>query len=136
MVTHDPVFSDDTRLLVDVLDAAHGFTVNIEVKNFPRDEQWDPDQRVIHDLLALLETFASDDVLVSCFDFGAIDLLRGRYPTAMLYLTHGVDGIITDEAPLDHHTPRHPHPHRGLRRRRGACTRALRRQRRGERHIG
>jgi len=109
VVTHDPVFDETTPLLVDVLDAARGFTVNIEVKNFPRDEQWDPEQRVIHDLLALLDERACDDVLVSCFDFGAIDLVRGRYPTAMLYLSRRPADVLLDAVVAHGHRIVHPY---------------------------
>jgi len=109
VVTHDPVFRDDTPLLVDVLDAAHGFTVNIEVKNFPRDEQWDPEQRVVHELLMLLDKRARDDVLVSCFGFEAIDLVRGRYPTAMLYLSRKPADVLLDAVVEHGHRIVHPY---------------------------
>ena len=103
------MFADDTPLLVDVLDAARGFTVNVEVKNFPRDEQWDPDQQVVHDLLDLLDERACDDVLVSCFDFGAIDLVRGRYPTAMLYLSRKPVDVLLDAVVEHGHRIVHPY---------------------------
>ena len=97
--------------LVDVLDACAGLTVNIEIKNFPRDAAWDPAQRVTHLVLDLLDRRdRSDDVIVSCFDFGAIDLARDRgVPAAMLYLSRRPAAELLD-AVVDHgHTIVHPY---------------------------
>ncbi|MEN3273461.1 MAG: glycerophosphoryl diester phosphodiesterase, partial [Actinomycetota bacterium] len=65
--------------------------------------------RVIHELLALLDERASDDVLVSCFDFGAIDLVRGRYPTAMLYLSRQPADVLLDAVVEHGHRIVHPY---------------------------
>jgi len=110
LVTHDPVFRDDTPTLAHVLDGARGWTVNVEIKNFPRDEQWDPDQRVTRSLLELLdERRGVDDVLVSCFDFGAIDLVRGRHSTAMLYLSRRPADVLLDAVVEHGHSIVHPY---------------------------
>jgi glycerophosphoryl diester phosphodiesterase len=101
--------------LVDVLDACAGLTVNIEIKNFPRDPAWDPAQRVTRLVLDVLDRRAEqrgerDDVLVSCFDFGAIDLARERgVPAAMLYLSRRPAAELLD-AVVDHgHDAVHPY---------------------------
>jgi len=110
VVTHDPVFRDDTPTLEHVLDRARGWMVNVEIKNFPRDEQWDPEQRVTHALLELLdERGGEDDVLVSCFDFGAIDVVRGRQPTAMLYLSRRPPDVLLDAVVEHGHSIVHPY---------------------------
>lgn len=110
VVTHDPVFHDETPLLVDVLDRARGFAVNIEVKCFPRDEQWDPELRVVHAMLELLdERRGVDDVLVSCFGFETIDLVRGRHPTAMLYLSRRPADVLLDAVVSHGHRIVHPY---------------------------
>jgi glycerophosphoryl diester phosphodiesterase len=97
--------------LVDVLDACRGLTVNIEIKNFPRDPAWDPAQRVTRLVLDLLERRDRvDDVLVSCFDFGAIDLARDRgVPAAMLYLSRRAPAELLDRVVEHGHTVVHPY---------------------------
>jgi glycerophosphoryl diester phosphodiesterase len=97
--------------LVDVLDACAGLTVNIEIKNFPRDPAWDPAQRVTRLVLDVLDRRdRRDDVLVSCFDFAAIDLARERgVPAAMLYLSRRPAADLLD-AVVDHgHDTVHPY---------------------------
>jgi glycerophosphoryl diester phosphodiesterase len=72
--------------LEDVLDDCTGLTVSIEVKNCPRDLGWDPAQRVTTLTLDVLDRRGRiDDVIVSCFDVGALALARTRgFPTALL----------------------------------------------------
>jgi glycerophosphoryl diester phosphodiesterase len=109
VVTHDP--DPGAPSLVDVLDACAGMTVNVEIKNHRRDPEWDPEQRVTHRLLELLATRA-DDVLVSCFDFGALDLVRAhapRIPTAMLYLSRRPPDELLDAVVEHGHRIVHPY---------------------------
>jgi glycerophosphoryl diester phosphodiesterase len=97
--------------LADVLDACTGLTVNIEIKNFPRDPAWDPAQRVTRLVLDLLDRRdRRDDVLVSCFDFGAIDLARARgIPAAMLYLSRRPAVDLLDAVVALGHDTVHPY---------------------------
>ncbi|GJM39014.1 MAG: glycerophosphoryl diester phosphodiesterase [Acidimicrobiales bacterium] len=74
--------------LDDLLALDLGVTLNVEIKNFPTDPDWDPSQRVTRATLDTLTQAATTDVIVSCFDFGAIDLVAQAAPglaTAMLY---------------------------------------------------
>lgn len=70
------------------LDACAGMSVNIEVKNWPDDVDFDPDDlvaRAVVDLVAARSCHAS--VLVSCFHRPSLDLivsLDAAIPTAML----------------------------------------------------
>jgi glycerophosphoryl diester phosphodiesterase len=77
--------------LVQALDECAGLTVNVELKNFPSDHDFDPSQRITHLLIDLLEGRAGmDQVIVSCFDLAAIDLVKRRapsLPTAALLLS-------------------------------------------------
>jgi len=99
--------------LAAALDECTGMRVNIEVKNFPRDPSFDPTQRVTE---LVLETLAdrghSDDVLISCFDFGCIDLVREREPaigTAMLYLSRRPVRDLLDAVEQHEHRIVHPY---------------------------
>src|ERR1051325_11480881 len=61
IVTHDP---GDGPSLAQALDACRGLTVNIEIKNYPRDPEWDETQRITDLVLDLLdERDRADDVL-------------------------------------------------------------------------
>ena len=96
-----------------VLDACRGLVVNVELKNFPRDPAFDPEQRVTHLLLEQLAAREpADRVLVSCFDFAAIDLVRAEapaVPTAMLYLSRRPAADLLDRV-VDHgHSIVHPY---------------------------
>jgi glycerophosphoryl diester phosphodiesterase len=76
--------------LTDALDACEGMSVNIEIKNWPADPDFDPDELVAHRVAALIaERDLYDRVLVSCFHYPTIQLLREldpRIPTAFLHL--------------------------------------------------
>lgn len=98
-----------------VLDACTGLVVNLELKNYPRDPGWDPSQRVTH---AVLEVLAQRDhrdrVIVSCFDFAALDLVREEagpdgVETGMLYLSRRPVAELLDRV-VDHgHGAVHPY---------------------------
>jgi glycerophosphoryl diester phosphodiesterase len=95
-----------------VLDACAGLVVNVELKNFPRDPGFDPDQRVTHRLLELLvERDGRDDVLVSCFDTGAIDVVQASSDlnTALLLLSRRPADELLDRAVRHGHPVVHPY---------------------------
>ena len=99
--------------LEQVLDTCHGLIVNVELKNFPRDPAFDPDQRVTRLLLELLAARSyADRVLISCFDFAALDLIRTEapaIPTGMLYLSRRPAAELLDRV-IDHgHKLVHPY---------------------------
>ena len=96
-----------------VLDACRGLIVNLELKNFPRDPAFDPDQRITRLLLELLAARAYvDHVIVSCFDFGALDLVRAEapaVPTGVLYLSRRPAADLLERV-VDHgHSVVHPY---------------------------
>ena len=96
-----------------VLDVCGGLIVNLELKNFPRDPAFDPAQRITHLVMELLAARGyADRVLVSCFDFAAIDLLRTEVPaipTAILYLSRRPAADLLDRV-IDHgHSVVHPY---------------------------
>jgi len=98
VVAHDPGGSGPS--LAQALDACRGLVVNIEIKNFPRDPQWDETQRVTDLVLDLLdERGRSDDVLISCFHSGCLDrcaLRRPDLPTALLLLSRRPPAELLD----------------------------------------
>jgi glycerophosphoryl diester phosphodiesterase len=127
VVIHDTELDDGTAIagahradlpafipgLADVLDACRGLIVNLELKNFPRDPAFDPNQRITHLVLDLLAARRhADRVVVSCFDFAALDVVRAgapTVPTAMLYLSRRPPADLLD-AVVDHgHTAVHPY---------------------------
>jgi glycerophosphoryl diester phosphodiesterase len=105
-----PAFVPD---LADALDACAGMVVNVELKNFPSDPGFDPDQRLTHLLLALLEHRAQrDQVLVSCFDVAALDLVQQRAAhlrTAMLLLSRRPAPELLDAVVEHGHATVHPY---------------------------
>lgn len=74
--------------LADGLDACAGMTVIVEMKSFPEDEYFDPSQRLVHRVLALLDGRGwSDEVILSSFGQAALDVVRRdapHVPTAAL----------------------------------------------------
>src|SRR6266702_4288363 len=100
-VTHDPVGASPfgslgVPSLAEVLDACAGVTVNIEIKNFPCDPDFDPDQRVTDLVLELLGARGgSDDVLISCFDGACLRRCTG-VPTALLMLSRRPPSELLD----------------------------------------
>ncbi len=81
----------EVLLLAEALDLCAGLNVNIELKNHPREETFDPDERIADLCVALLDGRGGvDDVIVSCFGLGCIDRvieLRPQTPTALLLLS-------------------------------------------------
>jgi glycerophosphoryl diester phosphodiesterase len=120
VVTHDPVGTAPRSTLpghvpdlAELLDACRGLTVNLEIKNFPRDPDFDPLQRVTNDVLELLASRGGrDDVLVSCFDVAALDVVKVKAPdvaTALLYLSRRPAPDLHDVAVAHGHAVVHPY---------------------------
>ena len=127
VVIHDPQLPDGRRieatpraelpedipLLEDVLDLCLGMRVNLEIKNYPRDPAFDASQRVTALTLDLLERRGfSDQVIVSCFDFGCIDHVRARnaqQSTAMLYLSRRDPALLLDAVVRHGHSSVYPY---------------------------
>lgn len=109
-VIHDPIedLRPDVPTLAQALDACRGLTVNIEIKNFPRDPAFDPAQRVT-ELVCELLAGRTDDALISCFDFACIDLAKGSVPTAMLYLSRRPAPDLLDAVVEHGHLVVHPY---------------------------
>jgi len=106
-VTHDPVGSSPFAALrapslEQALDVCAGVTVNVEIKNFPRDSDFDARQRVTDLVLDLLdERDGRDDVLISCFDGACLrrcNERRGDLPTALLLLSRRPPADVLDAA--------------------------------------
>ena len=76
--------------LADALDACEGMSVNIEIKNWPDDPDFDPTEQVAQDVVALVqERGLHDRVLISCFHYPTIERVRALDPairTAFLHI--------------------------------------------------
>ncbi len=105
--------------LAEALDACGDLVVNIEVKNWPDDVDFDPDERVADAVVAEVAARGSADrTLVSCFHRPTIDRVRRQAPglaTAFLHVhvdgptaladavahghgaLHPWDGLVTEE---------------------------------------
>jgi glycerophosphoryl diester phosphodiesterase len=96
VVHHDATFADgrvivetpamavpsDVTTLRDALVACGDMTVNIEIKNVPIDPDWDPDETVAANVVALVqEVGVVDRVVVSSFGLAAIDAVRAANPS-------------------------------------------------------
>jgi glycerophosphoryl diester phosphodiesterase len=80
----------DVPLLDAALDACEGMGVNIEIKNWPLDSDFDPDRWLSDAVVSLLAARGrKDEVLVSSFDLETVDRVRGldpSVPTAFLVM--------------------------------------------------
>lgn len=76
--------------LADALDACAGMSVNIEIKNWPADPDFDPTDAVAEEVVALVQRRrAQGEVLVSCFHeptIARVHQLDPTIPTAFLHL--------------------------------------------------
>jgi len=94
--------------LADALDACEGMAVNIEIKNWPDDVDFDPTEAVAGFVVEEVGRRGSHDrVLVSCFHRPTIDRVRAldpRIPTAFLHHLHEgtVAELIADVAAGGH----------------------------------
>ena len=97
--------------LGETLDVCAGLLVNVEIKNSPRDGDWDVSHRASELLVELLATRQGRDrVLVSSFNLASIDRVRSlapHIPTALLtWGTDPLDGLLIAES--HGHTALHP----------------------------
>ena len=95
--------------LGDALDACAGAWVNIEIKNDEHDPDFDPQDRVAVDVLAMLAERAPARWLISSFRRQTVDrcrLLDPAVPTAWLTLELGAD--VIDSVAAGGHTAVHP----------------------------
>lgn len=76
--------------LHDALDACEGMSVNIEIKNWPADPDFDESEQVAEQVVELVQARAMHDrVLISCFHYPTIERVRAldpAIPTAFLHL--------------------------------------------------
>ena len=92
----------DVPVLTEVLDVCAGKLVNIEIKNSPRDLDWDPAARAA-DLVVecLAARGGTDTVLVSSFNLATVDrvrLLSDNVSTALLtFAGDPLDALVTAE---------------------------------------
>ncbi|MBL8778669.1 MAG: glycerophosphodiester phosphodiesterase [Acidimicrobiales bacterium] len=97
--------------LAEALDACEGMGVNIEIKNLPPEEAYDPSMAVVADVVA--EVRRRGDVeryLVSCFDLSTVDAVHEQapeIPTAYLVLDPQ-GGEAVDVAAAHGHRAIHP----------------------------
>ena len=98
--------------LADALDLCAGRLVNLEVKSYPTDPEFDPDERVTGLVLDLLaERGGRDRVILSSFGMGCVDLVRARAPwidTAVLLFHPGDPEVLLDEVVAHGHRIVHP----------------------------
>lgn len=127
VVHHDPDVADgrairdldrgdlpaDVPLLDAALDACAGLVVNVEIKNLPRDDDFDATLSVVDSVVSLLRSRdGRDDVIVSCFHLPTLDRVREvapEIPTA--FLTY-LSPPAADSVPLavrGGHATIHPH---------------------------
>jgi glycerophosphoryl diester phosphodiesterase len=76
--------------LADALDACEGMSINIEIKNWPADPDFDETERVAEQVVELVrDRGLHDRVLISCFHYPTIERVRAldpAIPTAFLHL--------------------------------------------------
>ncbi|MFN8036968.1 MAG: glycerophosphodiester phosphodiesterase [Acidimicrobiia bacterium] len=94
------------------LSLLEGAMVNVEIKNFPQDPDFDASQRVVDDVVALLHARSGRDrVIVSSFNLGTVDRVRaldGTIGTGFLTLL-GFDPLDACTVAADRgHAALHP----------------------------
>jgi glycerophosphoryl diester phosphodiesterase len=96
--------------LAEVLDACSGLLVNVEIKNSPRDADFDPEDRGAAAVVELLRARERrDEVLVSSFHLPTIDRVHALDPTvATGYL------VVVDPLPIPALEVAHEHGHRAV----------------------
>jgi glycerophosphoryl diester phosphodiesterase len=127
VVIHDAAYSDgravdatasvarpsEVLLLGEALDLCAGLEVNVELKNHPRDEGFDPSERIADLLVRLLaDRGGRDRVIVSSFGIACIDLvrtLRPEIPTAHLVLSRRSAAEVIRPAIEHGHRLLHPY---------------------------
>jgi glycerophosphoryl diester phosphodiesterase len=96
------------------LDACAGLdVVNIEIKNWPDDPDFDPELRLADQVVALVDRRGDHRrVLVSCFHLPTVDRVRGldeRMATAWLTFSLPDQHAAIDRAARHGHSAIHPH---------------------------
>lgn len=124
VVHHDPHLADGRSIvelqrddlpghvpdLSTALDACNGMQVNIEIKNWPEDPDFDPDDAVARAVAEEIDGRGDHDrVLVSCFHLPTLDRLRGLDPTIPTAYLHGPvyrtwDDLAAEVAARGHRT--------------------------------
>ncbi len=93
--------------LAEAVDASHDMTVNIEIKNWPADPDFDPTQFVADEVVKLAAAGGrKDDLLVSCFHRPTIDHVLAADPdleTAFLYANQDGAAALADAVDHGHH---------------------------------
>jgi glycerophosphoryl diester phosphodiesterase len=102
--------------LASALDACAGMTVNVEIKNYQGDGDFDPEETLAERVVALLrERGGVDDVIVSSFGLGCINRIRQldpSLPTAFLVTVApdpDVAGRVIDRCKRHGHGAINPH---------------------------
>lgn len=99
--------------LTEALDACEGMSINIEIKNWPADPDFDEAEAVARYVVGLVQDRSLHDrVLISCFHYPTIELvheLDPTIPTAFLHLLidRSWDALAADVAAAGH-TALHP----------------------------
>jgi glycerophosphoryl diester phosphodiesterase len=99
--------------LTDALDACEGMSINIEIKNWPADPDFDQTEAVARFVVGLVQERAlRDRVLISCFHYPTIQLVRELDPTIPTAFLHILVDRSWDELAADvaaaGHTALHP----------------------------
>lgn len=100
--------------LAEALDACEGMAVNIEIKNWPDDPDFDGTQRVANAVVALADASErKPELLISCFHLPTIDHVRATDPElATAFLTALVPGADAIAQAVEHaHGTWHPWDH-------------------------
>lgn len=130
VVRHDPTLPDGrvianvavadlpdwVPLLAAAVDACHGISVNIEIKNLPHEPGWDPTEAIAVEVARFAADRSDADLSVSAFTLATIDAVRAAEPdvrTGWLTLA-GYDQLAAVANAADRgHVALHPH-HEGL----------------------
>lgn len=106
----------DMTVLADALDVCRPLPlVNIEIKNWPDDKDFDPTEQLAADVVALLEArgeLQGSRYLVSCFHLPTVDRvheLAPELPTAWLLGPVNDAAELIDRAAAHGHVAIHPH---------------------------
>jgi glycerophosphoryl diester phosphodiesterase len=104
---------DEILLLAEALDLCGGLEVNIELKNYPEGECFDPDERLADRVVELLGHRGHQDrVIASSFGLACIDrvrALRPEIPTAHLVLSRRLAVEVVRPAVEHDHGLVHPY---------------------------
>jgi len=111
-----PDLPTEVPVLAEALDACRSLPiVNIEIKNWPDDKDFDPDERVAEAVVALLEARGERHDgrnLISSFHLPTVDRVRAlapELPTAWLLGFVDDLGPLVDRAAAHGHSAVHPH---------------------------